>query len=360
MSDNYTGIFWNLERFFDWQRGRVARSLCAISNTAWTHEAYDAKLKAVIAVLSSALEGRNVAFIALAEVETDRIVEDIRQALGLDTLMNLDSFSAKRDLDGNDVALLYSNALFDEKPIAQTSITLNNQYATRDLLYCRLGLRVGGEMVLAAVHWPSRLILEGSVLRLAHAYYLRHLVQRWLQYSIENLVSDGGEVVMPPPGKLRDRWNTPILIAGDFNDEPWDESVRTALRTFRDSETVLQASKLTDSDCADLRHYLANKPRLYNPCWQMLNTIDGPSGTFYREGSFRLYDQVILSHSLIAPDARIRFIPRSVRPFARSPVFYKSSKVELLTRAGFPRGFSATDLTGVSDHLPLLFDLAVC
>lgn len=353
----YLGIFWNVERFFDLTGGPVARSLGATAANNWNRQTYKAKLKNIAAVLSEAVEGREVGFLALAEVETNRVANDIVEELGWNDFVNPDDLDPNPDLDGNDVALLFSKKLFAPEAIQKVSVTLSNRFATRDLLYCRLKLVEGGdEVIMVVVHWPSRVISEGETLRTAHAFYLQRLIQQFIQFPRSDLINREGEIAMPPEDALKSRWNIPVIAVGDFNDEPYDRSVRYALRSYQDSKPVLRGSNLSRKDVEQIETYLNNTIKLFNPCWDLIGAGERPRGTYYRDASWRIYDQVLFSHGFLKPSSPLRYRHGSVEVFRKKEITYKGTAVEMATRSGLPRSFSLTEHTGASDHFPLLFE----
>jgi hypothetical protein len=59
------------------------------------------------------------------------------------------------------------------------------------------------------------------------------------------------------------------------------------------------------------------------------------------------------------PNAKLRFIADSVRVPRLPPFVEDGVEVNMTTRSGLPNPFEPDDLSGVSDHLPLLFDVEV-
>lgn len=131
-------------------------------------------------------------------------------------------------------------------------------------------------------HWPSRLMGNGARLRNEAAMALRNSVARDLARDL------------------------PVVIMGDFNDEPFDRTL-TTLRASRDPRHVMKAPR----------------QRLFNPSWGLSAPLpdrpwerfgscahDGPTSTRY------LYDQALTSaHFLnevdrIAPRTRLLGLPR--------------------------------------------------
>jgi hypothetical protein len=125
------------------------------------------------------------------------------------------------------------------------------------------------------VHWPSRMRPDSGV--------LRPMLGRTLQSRIDELVRSEQR----PPH---------VLVLGDFNDEPFNDSMSTALLGSRD------------------RNLVRKRPRhLYNPFWRLLGEQQGleeesdgrlGAGTHYYRGTvsthWHTYDQFLVSAALLA------------------------------------------------------------
>lgn len=90
------------------------------------------------------------------------------------------------------------------------------------------------------------------------------------------------------------RRDTPhVIVAGDFNDEPFDQSVSETLRSSRDARLAAKDDRL-----------------LYNPCWRFMHDGDanaehGLVGTARgrdRETRWRAFDQILMSAAWLDPE----------------------------------------------------------
>lgn len=348
-------IFWNVQRLFDPAGLPVARALGAAHE--WTRASYRRKLANLAACLRALTGGQAPAILALAEIESLRAQRDLRASLGWDELASIDELAPDPSLDGLDVAMLVDRTIFDVSSVRARSIALDNRFSTRDLLDVRLRLHgSGAEVVLVALHWPSRLIAEGRSLRLAYSVYLQRLLRSVLKLSKADLVTADGEVAMPPRDALLERWNTPCIVMGDFNDEPHDPSVREGLGSTRFAERVVRHGRLVGKAVIEPAAYLDKKLLLYNPCWDLRFSDDGSLGGTYYRSEWRAYDQVLLTHGALQPGSPARYVDGSVS-VARLPeaLGRASKRVEMATSHGVPRKFDPRDRCGVSDHFPLSF-----
>jgi hypothetical protein len=212
------------------------------------------------------------------------------------------------DRRGVDVALLYNPRLFRVLNVTNTPLTIPDYptFKTRDQM-CVTGL-LGGEKVSVIVgHWPSRLggQEQSNYLREAAATLSKHLAD----------------------SVLADDPNQGIIIMGDFNDDPHDSSCAKVLNAKKKIKDVKDGA-------------------LFNPWW---STLDKGVGSLAYEGSWNLFDQIIISDYFLNNDDRQR-------------LSYMSHKVLnfdfLRTKEGARKGYplrtfaSGAFLNGYSDHFP--------
>lgn len=82
-------------------------------------------------------------------------------------------------------------------------------------------------------------------------------------------------------------------------------------------------------------------------------------GTYYRSPEWKLYDQVIVSHGLLLNNAPLQLNTDSVRVPRVAEFDTRMGAVKMVTRNGLPNKFSQDNHEGVSDHLPIVFNLEV-
>ena len=167
------------------------------------------------------------------------------------------------------------------------------------------------------VHWPSRMRPDSDA--------LRRMIGRSLQARIDELV------------RLEQR-PLHVLVLGDFNDEPFNDSMSTALLGSRD------------------RNLVRRRPRhLYNPFWRFLGERQEleeerggrlGAGTHYYEGTvathWHTYDQFLVSASLLAgPGWVLR--EAGTRIWQRAPL--------LTTRGRFASRFDHFPILGMLSHM---------
>ncbi|MEZ5083824.1 MAG: hypothetical protein R2750_10300 [Bacteroidales bacterium] len=125
-----------------------------------------------------------------------------------------------------------------------------------------------------------------------------------------------------------------IIIMGDLNDDPTDESLLKYLESKPD--TLIRAAT-----------------KLYN--LMTIKNWGDPPGTLKYQGSWNIFDQIIVSGNLIWNDSIFSIGPKGAEVFV--PDFLFEDDEKYLGRKPFRTyiGFKYND--GYSDHLPVYIDL---
>ena len=320
--------FYNLENLFDTchDEGKNDYEYLPDGTNKWTGLKYSHKLKNMARVLSEMgtdkLPGIGCAAIGVSEVENRKCLSDL---VSQPPLLSRDFKFVHvegPDARGVDCALLYNPTLFtvrDYKLVPDIYIKPEDvDRATRGFLV--VSGTMGGEHVTIIVnHLPSR----GAV-----SFY-REEGGRQLRLIKDSL--------------MRDDPNVKLLIMGDMNDDPQDKSMAVQLGAKR---------KIKDVEEPD---------GLWNPWWDVLAS---GTGTLQYQGAWNLFDQIILSHSLLdtkvmKKSKHLDFKPSDIdcstlkyfrhQVFSRDYLFQKEGKYKgntLRTHAG------GVWLDGYSDHLP--------
>jgi hypothetical protein len=349
-------LVYNVERLFrPGARSGPARSLGATPAQGWTRDVYEAKVAAVAAVAADATGGTRPALWFLIEVEDAETVADVCAAAGWPELVNVTV--PDEHVDGYDVAIAYDPERFDGVRSAETH-QFSNRFTTRDLVVATLSVRGGRDLVVANTHWASRRMPEGLPLRHAAAFGCTTVLEGYLKYRLEQLIGRDGRPRMRQGSTMRTRWETPMLVAGDFNDGPWDDTVRGLLRSTSDAQLVTRSITLPDgNDMEAVARYLSIRARLWNPTWA-LAAADPPRGTYVFDAEFTPLDQILCSPGLMSGRPP-RITPGSLRVHApRTVTAADGSEVAVRTRGGRPISFSIGSKRGVSDHLPLVVEVA--
>ena len=319
--------FYNVENLFDTvhDEGKSDQQFLPDGQNLWTEEKYASKLGNIARVINEmATENGGVyhSVLGLAEVENDRVLGDLVSHKSLASAGYKFIHFESPDARGIDCALLYRPS--DFKPLESRAIPfdfLNTdirfektpaeqaEFATRDVLMVRGKLK--GEMFAFFVaHLPSRIGDKGSDLR---------------ERGAEIIHRKAMELMAAYPG-------IKIVVMGDMNDNPGDESMSRYLRGA-DSPEGLSAKDF------------------FNPFVRMHR--DGLGSEEYR-GEWNIFDIIMVNSTLCNPDIKGLKISRigdkyHGRIFNPAFLTQQSGKYK-----GTPlRTFSAgAFINGYSDHYP--------
>lgn len=313
----YAVGFYNLENLFDTCHDEGKRDYDFLPNGSykWNGLKYTHKLRNMARVLGEM--GTDVlpasvgcSFIGVSEVENARV---------LDALVAQEPLAARGykychiegpDNRGIDCALLYNPQLFtvrDTKLVPYVpTLPKDSSFHTRGFLTVS-GTLAGEHLTVVVCHLPSR-------------------------YSTSFYREEGAKQVRAlKDSLLRDDPNVKVIVMGDMNDDPMDASMSVALGAKRDIDEV------GDGD-------------MFNPWWNTL-AKDG-KGTLAYNGSWNLFDQIILSPALLCRNGKkqyktLKYFKHNI--FRRDYMIQEEGKYK-----GNPKRTHAGGvwLDGYSDHLP--------
>ena len=308
----HTVAFYNLENLFDtindenkndeaspimeirFNRGKIYRE--KVSNMA-----------NVISQIGFDITKRPPSILGICEVENRAVVEDLISDEKLRKYNYGIVHYESPDDRGIDVGLIYNKDVFKVKHSNSHDvfITGNNsgkRRNTRDQLVVS-GYLDGELMHFIVNHWPSRGADETK--RIAAA-------------EVNNFIIDS----------LRNKYESPkIITMGDFNDDPFDKSIKKILGAKKNINDV-------------------KKNDMYNP-FETILVDEGVGSNAYRD-KWQLFDQIILSKP---------FLEKNYKDYQlyKAGVFNKSFLINKKGKfKGYPfRSFSYGTFTGgYSDHLP--------
>lgn len=308
----YAVGFYNQENLFDTihDEGKNDYEYLPTAAGHWDTQKYEAKLKNMASVLGQLGTPKlpmGAAVIGLAEVENDRVLNDLVKQPGLKEKNMQYIHIEGPDKRGIDCALLYNPKFFtvkDSRLVQYVYEPKDSAWKTRGFLV--VGGTLADEHVYFVVnHWPSR----GAV-----SYYRERAGMQ------VKAVKDSLQKVDP---------NAKIFIMGDLNDDPFSPSVAKSLGARREISEVEAGG-------------------LYNPWWNML--VKKGEGTLKYKGKWNLFDQIILSRNLLDKDySTLKFFRNEI--FSRDWLFQTDGKYK-----GYPKRTTAGGvwLNGYSDHLPVV------
>ncbi|MDR0810807.1 MAG: endonuclease/exonuclease/phosphatase family protein [Paludibacter sp.] len=323
--------FYNLENLFDTihDDGKNDFEYLPAGANKWNTIKYKSKLHNMAFAISQigaddkdAKLPMGAVILGVSEVENRRVLEDLVAQPEIANRQYQIVHHEGPDRRGVDVALLYNPRYFTvtsskshflgKKYLTGSSYenSPDSTFRTRDQLLVS-GYLQGEKIHVIVNHWPSRTGGEkqSEPLRIAAARLTRHIVDSLMNVDI----------------------NSKIVVMGDLNDDPFNESCAKILGAKKDKNAV-------------------EKNELYNVFWK---TLDSGVGSLIYNGRPNLFDQIIVSSGLInGAKTELQFWKAEV--FRRNFLLQQEGQYKgtpLRTHAG------GVWLNGYSDHLPTLIYL---
>ncbi len=307
--------FYNVENLYDTilHPSNDDASFTPRGSKAYTSKVYYDKLDKLAKVISEIgvdVNPDGAAVLGVAEVENLSVLEALINHPLLKSrgykIVHYDS----KDFRGVDVALLYNPAYFQVASSRQLFVQLpqgaKSSVFTRDILWVS-GTLHGEKVELFVNHWPSRSGGEKRSMpgRMAAAASARK--------TIDNI--------------FKKNENAKIILMGDLNDDPVNESLTKGLKAKGDAKAL-------------------NTGELYNP-W--LDLYKKGIGTLAYQDSWSLFDQIVISQAFLDKNQEGLF-------YYKNQIFRKEYMVENIGRyKGYPMRTYSGDVYrgGYSDHFPV-------
>lgn len=307
----YSVAFYNMENLFDTihDEGKNDYEYLPNGTNQWNTMKYKAKLKnmsEILSLLSTDKLPMGPAIIGVSEIENYRVLEDILKQPALADRGYRYVHYEGEDQRGVDCAFFYNPKLFEltnSKLVPYVYIN-DTIHKTRGFLIAS-GNIAGEKMHFIVNHWPSRAAASPARERA------------------------GEQVRAIKDSLLREDSAAKIVIMGDMNDDPMDNSMLT-----------LGAKKYRKE---------VGKGDFFNPWWETLE--DKGVGTLLYRGKWNLFDQIVLSSALLKKKG-LKYDHNEV--FIREYLFQQDGKYKgspLRTHGG------KLWLNGYSDHLPTIIYL---
>lgn len=331
--DVYGVAFYNQENLFDTihDEGKNDIDFLPDGSYNWTSEKYTNKLHNMAYALSRIgmheLPG-GCAIIGLAEVENERVLNDLISQPELAERGYKFIHVEGPDKRGIDCALLYQPTLFKVEtvnlyPYVQEQ-EKDSAFHTRGFLTVT-GQLAGERIAVIVCHWPSR----G-----AKSFYRE---------------SGGRQTRAVKDRLLKEYPGIKVLVMGDMNDDPMDKSMTEGLGAKGEKWEVAENE-------------------MYNPFYNYLDRIN--AGTLMYRGKWNLFDQIVVTPNLIPESLSYDKATKK----AKVTTDYSSLKLAyarigyrdyLITQKGHYKGAPHRTtgsgrrwLNGYSDHLPVVTFLA--
>lgn len=315
--NDYSLLFYNVENLFDPEDapGKVDDEFTPEGDRHWRNNLLNQKLVNISKVLLSASGWSPPEMIALCEIENREVLERLKSQTPLKNFPYKIIHKESPDDRGIDVAFLYNADVF--YPLDYAGYPVKDDQGsilpTREILYVS-GIMAGIDTLHIFInHWPSR--YSG----LLETQRKRELAALTLRCRLDSLIAHYS--------------NPKIVIVGDFNDQPSDESIVLHLNAQPVSEEIKP----------DVLYNLSAR-------WG-----DNKKGTLKYRAQWFVFDQIMVSGTLLKSNAGLSTSPENASVINLPFLLEKDDRY-----GGFKpnRTFSGyTYKGGFSDHLPVLLKL---
>ena len=306
--------FYNLENFYDTINDPKTNDEEFLPDGTfhYTGKIYRSKVRhlaKVILQIATEFSPDGLALMGCAEVENETVLLDLIH----DSLLVSRNYSIVHydspDIRGVDVGLIYNpqyfKPLFSEPLFVHLPDENGSPHYTRDVIYVN-GILFGDTVNIFVNHWPSRRGGEES------SAPNRAIAAGVCRHKIDSL--------------FRINKNSRIIVMGDLNDDPVNESVTKVLNATGELKKV-------------------SGGKLFNP-W--LDDYKNGIGTLAYNDSWNLFDQIILSAAFLNKQQTGYY-------FSEAKIFSKPWMIQQSGRyKGYPKrtyNFNKY-MGGYSDHFP--------
>jgi hypothetical protein len=319
-------MWWNLENLFDvensptrpeWLQKKLAGEL-----KGWNEKILDKKISQISSIISKVNNKKGPDILGVCEVENEVVIRKLVDALNLPDRKYHIIHEDTDDKRGIDVAFIIDATKFIFK--RKFSYSILKREATRDIFQVNLKIKkTKQDLIVIGNHWPSRMggDLESEPYRMTAGETLSY----WHERIIEEKTKE----------HLK---NIPILVMGDFNDEPHNRSITKYALSVNSIDQMLSPK--------------AKKPYLYNLMWDLMAK---GLGTHFQT-KFTMLDQFMISKGFLAEDAPLK-IKRGSVEIIQFPEMVKKGFYKTPLRFGRPsknkENKKSLDVKGFSDHFPI-------
>ena len=304
-------VFYNVENLFDTQDNPHTEDddFTPEGRKNWSTSRYHTKLDRLASVIS--LFNTQPLMVGLVEVENRYVLEDLVDATAKQDygIVHYDS----PDKRGIDCALLYDSKAVRVLDSFTLTVELENDwdFVTRDILCVHAELKEGVELYVFVNHWSSR--REGKY----ETEHRRIAAAKTLREQIDDIFA-----IKP---------NANIVVMGDFNDHPDDNSL----------EYMLCAKPAEDAEGDDLINLLYDEH-------------EAGEGTAVYKGDWAVLDQIMVSQSLYHQQAGLGIVSNDAAIIKTDELLYtyRSGDQKPAATYGGLKYYG-----GYSDHLPVYIAL---
>jgi len=313
-TENFGILFYNVENLFDIKDDPLTADdeFTPGGDRHWTIKRFNEKINNLSKVILSANGWNPPGMIGLCEVENRYVLEKLCNETPLKNYPYKIIHKDSPDDRGIDVAFLYNEEVFYPLNYKYYPLVTNDgdTIKSREILLVSGILNGTDTLHLYINHWPSRYsgFLETRAKRIRAAQQLNRLIAE----------------------KLKENRGAKIVVMGDFNDGPTDESVANYL-----IETQQQTKALLP----------------------MVNLSANVQGTLKYQSQWFTFDQFIVSGSLLNSKNRLTIVAGKAVAVRLPFLLEQDERYGGLKPYRSFVGYSYNG--GFSDHLPVLLKLEI-
>lgn len=328
--------FWNLENLFapegfpdrePWIASSMASQL-----SGWTEALFQTKVSQLGTIIAQIGGGAGPDILGVCEVENAFVLNALTADLAARLparnygVVHVDN---TRDKRGIDTAYIFDQNAFSVDPDSVFSHFVIRRTGTRDITQATFqATDTGSELVALCNHWPAR--TSGG------------------PFQTAGFRATAGETLAYWHGRIREvRGNdVPIIALGDFNDDPFDASIKFNANASRERGDIERSTS----------------PRFYNLAWNYLNqeVVDhrgddrSIDGTLYYRNDGNVFDQILVNRSLLKGEGGLSVLEETVGIDAIPEMVDHRVNYGPI-RFGLPKGNADAnvDPSGFSDHFPV-------
>ena len=329
--------FWNVESFFDpYVDSTLAyNDFTEEGQQHWTKTRFYRKRNNTYKAILALSESRPIGIMGLCEVENENVLRAVFQQTPLRNYHYRWVHYEGPDRRGIDPAIVYSldHFMLVESAVFPYYNPEDTAYRSRDILYAKFipaaskgtggrgsspAMRTYAEDTLHVFvnHWPSR--YNGELETIGS----RACAASLLRSKVDSIMAAAPEGYAPK-----------IIIMGDFNDTPSDESLHDVLKARRPSEC---------EEGSLINLFIDTK------------TL-GFEGTLKHLSDWQVFDQIIVTESLMSDREGLRYQESSAAIF--HPDFLLTDDETHRGKKPFRTYLGPRYIGGFSDHLPVCIDL---
>ncbi len=301
-------LFYNCENLYDPKdaSGIKDDAFTPEGSYEWSVERYSKKLERIAEVIGVFADRPDL--VGLCEVENDRVLKDLCERGALKEKGYGILHYQSRDPRGSDLALLFDPSSFQPYDRKAHRITVpGSGTPSRPILSVGLESSAGDSLRLFLCHWPSR--AGGKERSAPHRRYASRVLQEALQ-----------ELHREHPTRK-------VLVMGDLNDHPPNESVRSLIEA---------------EGGWNLKDLFAKAHAKGH-------------GTYNYQGKWGVLDHFIINKKLRKARSGLRYQKGSAKILRREELLYYDKKGQHYQPDRFMERGSYYG--GYSDHLPIVMEL---